>query len=105
MADIDEHAATELDLYISNDSFMYNRLESFLNSIRTKIRQGKYDPSKAPKLWLYYVDEGAKRYMKEIAGSGKVSDVFNKPTREALAKEYAKDYYQKIMRLYYDRGE
>lgn len=98
MATVDETAAHELDLYIANDSVMYHRLQSFLNSIRTKISRGKYDASKAPKLWLYYVDEGAKRYMKEIAGSGKVSDVFNKPTREALAKEYAKDYYQHLMR-------
>jgi len=98
MAQVDETAAHELDLYIANDSFMYNRLQAFLDAVRKKIRSNKYDASKAPKLWLYYVDEGAKRYMKEIAGSGKVSDVFNKPTREALAKEYAKDYYQHIMR-------
>lgn len=95
---VDEDAATELSLYIDNDSHMYERQKAFVNNVKRKIKSGKYDPSLAPKLWSVYVEEGAKRYMKEIAGSGKVSDVFNKATRNYLAEEYAKTAYQKILR-------
>lgn len=97
-SEIDEHAATELSLYIDNDSHMYERQRAFVSNVKKKIKAGKYNPSLAPKLWIVYVEEGAKRYMKEIAGSGKVSDVFNKATRDYLAREYATEAYNKIMR-------
>ena len=93
----DKDAATELSLYIDNDSYMYNRQKAFVDNVKRKIKAGKYDPSKAGKLWSYYVEEGAKRYMKEIAGGGSVSSVFNKETRNVLAEEYAEEAYRQIL--------
>jgi hypothetical protein len=95
MSDADETAAHELALYIDNDSYMYKRAGEFVKSVKAKIKAGKYDASKAPKLWQHYVDEGARRYMKEY-GSGKLQDVFNKATRESLAKQYARHAYEEI---------
>lgn len=88
---VDEHALTELDLYIENTSELYNQKKSILANIRRRIAKGTYDPALAPKLWLYWVDAGARRYVKEF-GSGRIDSVFNKATREALATELARRY-------------
>jgi hypothetical protein len=78
---------------------MYGRLTSFLDAVKTKIRQGKYDASRASKLWQYYVDEGARRYVKEFGAPGDpVSTVFDAVTRKHVAEVYAKHFYDGIKR-------
>lgn len=57
-----------------------------IKNIIKKLKSDKYDHSKAPKLWMYYVDEGAKKYIKEFGG-GPMKDLFPKPLRMRLAKE------------------
>lgn len=85
----DENAATELSLFIDNDSFMYRRRESFVKAVKAKLKSGKYNHSLAPALWQYYVDEGAKRYIAENTPGTKLQNIFNAETRRKLAKEYA----------------
>jgi hypothetical protein len=90
---VDEHAVTELDLYAENTSELYNQKKSVLANIRRRIASGKYDHALAPKLWMYWVDAAAKRYIKEFDHPGvRIDAVFNKATREALAKELADRY-------------
>jgi len=90
-APVDEHAATELDLYIENTSELYPQKLAIMENFKRRIARQKYDPSLAWKLWMYWVDAGARRYVKE-SGSGTSGSVFNKPTREKVAKDLAKHY-------------
>jgi len=88
---VDTTAANELDLYAENTSELYNQKKSILANIRRKLASGKYNHALAPKIWMYWVDAAAKRYVKEF-GSGNVSTIFNKATREHLAHELADRY-------------
>ena len=88
--EVDEQAMTELDLYAENTSELYNQKKSILANVKRRVDKGTYDPALAPKLWLYWVDAAAKRYTKEFGTPG--SPIFNKATREALARELAKRY-------------
>ena len=88
----DEHAADELRLYLDNEADLYRRkTSSFIPNVRRKIEQGKYDPALAPKLWIYLVDDAAKKYVKEMGGS------FDVATRRAVAAQLAKDELQMLM--------
>ena len=89
---VDTTAADELDLYAENTSELYNQKQSILANIRRKIASGKYNHALAPKLWMYWVDAAAKRYVKEFGSGGNISTVFNKATREHLAHELANRY-------------
>jgi len=90
---VDETAANELDLYAENTSELYGQKKAILANIQRKLKSGKYDPTKTPKLWMYWVDAAARRYVKEFGTPGqKIDSMFNKATREHLAKELADRY-------------
>jgi hypothetical protein len=89
VAPVDQGALQELDLYAENTGELYSQKKAILENIRRKRARGVYDPQKAPKLWLYWVDAAAKRYQREF---GSDSPIFNKPTRVALAEELARKY-------------
>lgn len=84
---VDQHMVEELDLYMENESSLYNQKKSILANIGRRLKNGTYDPSKAPGLWAYWVMSGAKQYAKEFPGT-----VINKATRDALAQEFADRY-------------
>lgn len=93
VAIVDDHAKTELDLYLENESSLYNQKKSVLANIRRRLANGTYDHNLAPKLWMYWVDAGARKYVKEFGSHGQtIADMFNRPTRMALAKELADRY-------------
>jgi len=92
--DVDHHVMHELELYIENTSELYNQKKSIIANIVRRKQKGTYDPRPAPKLWLYWVDAGARMYVKEFGGS--VATIFDKPTREALAEELARKYSKRI---------
>jgi hypothetical protein len=91
----DESAARELDLYAENESALYGQFKSIIANVKRKIESGKYDAAKAPKLWGYWYEAAARRYVKEFGGE--VRTAFPASLRGQLAKERAKDEYQKIM--------
>lgn len=97
---IDKVAARELDLYIENTGELYNQFKSIIKNIKTKIRRGTYDPAKAPALWAYWYEAGAKRYVKEFGGD--VRMMFPKALRDYLARERAVDEYKRILAGEYD---
>ena len=84
---VDRHMVEELHLFAENTSELYSQKQSILANIARRRKNGTYDPKKAPKLWMYWVDSASKQYRKEFPGT-----TFDKPTREALAKELAKRY-------------
>lgn len=84
--------AMELKLYIDNDGDLYRqRLVPIVKNIQRKMKSGKYDHSKAPKLWMYLVDDGAKKYSKEFPGVK-----FDRKVRQYVAQEFADEYKDEI---------
>lgn len=83
----DEHAATELVMFIENESDLSPDGPSgqgrsvLLNALR-KWKKGTYDPKLAVKLFEYLAEAGARRYAKEFPGV-----VFNPATRHEAAKQ------------------
>ncbi len=90
----DDTAMTELKLYMENEGKLYPQFKSIITNIKRKIKSGKYDAHKAPKLWLYWVDAGAKMYCKEFGCN--IRTMFPKYKREWVAAQMAKDEYEKI---------
>lgn len=82
----------ELKLYIENDGDLYKqKLVPIVKNVQRKMKSGKYDHKKAPKLWMYLVDEGAKKYAKEFPGVK-----FDKRVRQQVAVEFANEYKDEI---------
>jgi len=93
---VDKDAAHELELYAENDSRLYNQKKSIIANLIKKHQKGKYDPKAAPKLWAYWVEAAAKLYAKEFSRGSEWNLLFNKATRDHLAKELAESYYPQI---------
>ena len=91
----DEHAETELKLYIQNDRDLYRQqIVPIIKNVQRKMKSGKYDHAQAPKLWLYLVDNGAKKYVKEFGGDFKRD--WPKDLRMSIANEFANEYKAEI---------
>ena len=89
---VDKDMVIELKLYIENDGDLYKqKIIPIVKNIQKKMKSGKYDHKKAPKLWMYLVTEGAKKYAKEFPGVK-----FNKQEKEAVAQEFADEYKDEI---------
>ena len=98
LTDHPERFLNELDvIYLGsdpkdNDAQLYKqRLIPIVKNIQKKMKSGKYDHKQAPKLWMYLVTEGAKKYAKEFPGVK-----FNKQEKEAVAQEFADEYKDEI---------
>jgi hypothetical protein len=95
---VDEHAADELDLYIENESDMYRQKQAILKNLALKAKKGIYDKKKAAKLWGYWVQAGARKYLKEyLKGIDSPDETidslgFNKATRDRVAEELVNRY-------------
>jgi hypothetical protein len=89
---VDGNMVIELKLYIDNDADLYRqRLVPIVKNIQKKMKSGKYDHNKAPKLWKYLVDDGAKKYQKEFPGVK-----FSRQEKDAVAQEFADEYKDEI---------
>ena len=95
---VDLHAATELELFIVNDSTVYaQKVEPILKNLSRKHKKGQYDIKKAIKGWMYAVDLGAKKYAADFgSGSNEGFKMFDKPTRMHVASELEKNYRNEI---------
>ena len=90
---VDKDMVIELKLYIDNDGDLYKqRLIPIVKNIQKKMKSGKYDHKKAPKLWMYLVTDGAKKYLKD----GFYNFKFSKQEKEAVAQMYADEYKDEI---------
>jgi hypothetical protein len=93
----DPHAARELELYIENESDLSpwgprGQGREIAKNLARKMRSGKYDPAKAPKLWAYLAEAGAKRYAKEFGIAREWARTFTPATRELVAVSLARDF-------------
>ena len=92
---LDAHAARELKLYIEDDKDLYRQqIVPIIKNVQRKMKSGKYDHAQAPKLWLYLVDNGAKKYVKEFGGD--IKRDCPKDLRLSIANEFANEYKAKI---------
>ena len=81
----------ELKLYIDNDGQLYRqRYTPIEKNLTKKMEKGKYDSKLAVKLFMYLVDDGAKKYVKDFGGS--VKDMFPKKDRIEVAKEFRDEF-------------
>ena len=97
---LDEHAAKELFLWIENDGDMYRQQYTpILKNLTAKKARGVYDRTQAVKLFGYLVENGAKKYYREVVQglsteytfvrhvSPEWSRMFPKKLRDAVAEE------------------
>lgn len=84
----------ELELYIDNTEPLYRQSQAIQKNLLRKIAKGRYDHSKAPKLWLYLVNEGARRYVKEFGGDGRI--MFPLAGKKNLAQRYANQFVRML---------
>lgn len=79
-------ASTELLLTISNEGTLYNQRQSIEKNLTIKKAKGIFDADLARKLWRYWVDAGAKWYVKHHGGSFTVAE------RDDVAKELVLEF-------------
>ena len=61
---IDADAVNELDSFIQNDEDLYRRrFMPIISNIKRKLAKNVYDHEKAQTLWMYLVDDAAKKYV------------------------------------------
>jgi len=84
---------SELKLYIDNDGDLYRQqTQPIIKNLQRKLAKGKFDKKLSEKLWMYLVENGAKKYAKE-SGTGSVwHKMFSMEDRKAVAKELADDF-------------
>ena len=100
----DSDAVNELDSFIMNDEELYRQqfMPKILN-LRRKIRKGIYDHEKAIKLWMYLIDNAARKYVQQDPKSGMdVKDMFPKETRLRVAQIIADREKENIENKEYD---
>lgn len=86
------HEAQELVLFIENDGDLYRQQnQPILRNLANKAAQGKYEHTKALKLWMYLMDNGAKKYAKKFGG-GEWYKMFSVAARREAAKVFADDF-------------
>jgi len=92
---IDEHAATELRLFINNDGSLYERLKAPIWRRMTSFKEkGTYDHQRAVAAFKYLVEAGAKQYVREFGTPSTLpwNRMFAVPTRDLVAKELAREF-------------
>ena len=101
---VDKHMVDELKLFIDNDGQLYKqRLVPIVKNIQKKMKSGKYDHKKAPKLWMYLVDDAAKEYVKEFGTTqDDVATMFPKETRQKVAQTISDRELENIKAGEYD---
>ena len=87
-----DYEVTELVLYAENDRDLWmRRRPEFMKNALKKMNAGKYELSKAVKLWRYYADEVAKKYAKEFPGSR-----FSPAVRNKAAAVFARNFENEV---------
>lgn len=103
----DEHAATELVLFIENtadlspDGPRGQGHSVLLNALR-KWRKGAYEPTLGVKLFEYLTESGARRYAQEFDEPARWSAMFNAATRRAAARQLEQSFRSAAERGEYD---
>lgn len=90
-----EDEARELQLFIENDGELYRQqYQPILKNLANKKAKGIYNHEKAVKLFMYLVDNGARKYNKEFdTGRFEINImVFPKNVRLIVAENLTRDF-------------
>ena len=100
----DSDAVNELDLFIMNDEDLYRRrFMPIITNIKRKMERGVYDHEKVIKLWMYLIDDAARKYVQEFGTPEQdVKDMFPKETRLQVAQIIADREKENIEKGEYD---
>lgn len=91
--EIDEHAATELVLYIDNDPRLHAQWEAIVRNLWGHKNKGRYLASRAVDGFMHLVDAGARRYVDEFDARGtRIDTVFNRATRRSVAQDFVDSF-------------
>ena len=94
---LDTEAVRELTLYADNTAELHRRECDIIRNLAKRIAKGTYDATLAPKLWRYWYDEAAKRYVREFGTPGERGYGFMTPAvRQAAADDKAVYEYERI---------
>jgi hypothetical protein len=94
MEGVESEEAKELILYIESDNQLYtSRVLPIYKNLSKKKLKGVYDPKLAVKLFMYLVDEGAKKYAKEHATPAQWNTIFPRMVRLEAA-EYLETVFE-----------
>jgi len=101
---LDTDAVNELDSFIMNDEDLYRRrFMPIISNIKRKIAKNIYDHEKAQKLWMYLIDDAARKYVNEFGSAGTdVKDMFPKETRQEVARIISDRELENIKQGEYD---
>ena len=101
---VDTDAVNDLDSFIMNDEDLYRRrFMPIISNIRRKLKKNVYDHEKAQKLWMYLIDDAAKKYVEEFGSpESDVKDMFPKETRLEVAKIISDRELENIKQGEYD---
>ena len=89
----------ELKMFIDNDSQLYNqRYMPIIKNLSKKMKKGKFDKKLAIKGFMYLVNDGAKKYIRDYGGSG----VFTKRDKLRVAAEFADEFEEIYKNKEYD---
>ena len=101
---VDSNAVNELDLFIMNDEDLYRRkFMPIIKNLQRKIAKNVYDHEKAQKLWMYLIDDAAKKYVKEFGNPDEdVKNMFPKEVRLRVAEIIADRELENIKQGEYD---
>lgn len=87
----DEHAENELLLYIDNDADLFRQQDlPIIKNLTAKKARGVYDHEKAVKLYMYLVENGAKKYAREFGGTWNM--LFSRGTRLNVARRFVRQF-------------
>lgn len=91
--DIDRDASHDLRLFIENDGQLYERsVVPIRRNLMTKRARGTYDSTRAVDAFKYLVEDGAKKYAREVGTGTKWSVLFSPATRRETAKELTRRF-------------
>lgn len=89
---VDDHAATELELYIRNDPRLRTATTTVFSNLARKKKRGVYDSSLAPQAFTWVTAQGAKAYAREFDAPSRWNRIFPKRERDAVACDLADDF-------------
>ncbi len=90
MADLNP-IESEFKLVIENEGSIYPQRSSIEKNLEARWRAGTYDATKAPKLWRYWVDTGARWYARQSYGKA-----IDGASRDRVARELAREYESEL---------
>jgi hypothetical protein len=99
--EVDEHAKTELQLYVDNDEPLYRRIKAVEEMLakgicRRKNYEKPYSSELAANVFSRVLLDAAHKYSREFSSGGDGPRVFNATTRRALALDYADDFKHRV---------